>query len=379
MTAPDTTRPSRDLRPVSDYLRGFAMVLVLLSHYREHFLGGDPLWEGYGNAAVALFLVLSGYGNGLSLRAAGAWSWRGVLDFYLRRFTRIYPLYYVGLLSIALCSGAWPDWRALLGLEAPFWFVHAIIQCYLAAPILLAALARMGPGRFVLAATAGLALVNLAGYAAYAGLPGWARGNVLVFRHLFLGHVYLFAMGLALPSLALPASILAFPFRASASGSSPADSGASLTGGIGAADAVQGGAAPAEAGRGGAGPTARALGVLGLYLAFTLANGVTTASQALNLLNGCVFAAASVWVCAAMLNLGHVPPPGWALRAVGRASYPIYILEAAFHYVLLLSGPLDGARGVLRYLLFFPLFWLACRALDLGLSRLAALALPRRG
>ena len=96
-----------------DLLRGFAALAVLICHYRWFYArhpgdwrdvplpADDYLWPiyGYGGMAVQLFWILSGfvfavaygqYGKGLSVR-----------EFWLRRFSRLYPLHFATLLIVA--------------------------------------------------------------------------------------------------------------------------------------------------------------------------------------------------------------------------------------------------------------------------------------
>lgn len=105
-----------------DLLRGLAAMVVLICHYRWFFArfpgdwrtdvalpGYRVLWPIYdhGELAVPLFWVLSGfvfamaygrYGKGLS-----------VLEFWWRRFSRLYPLHFATLLLVAALQAA--SWR----------------------------------------------------------------------------------------------------------------------------------------------------------------------------------------------------------------------------------------------------------------------------
>lgn len=85
-------RPSRIYYPALDELRGIAIILVILVHnfsFIKLFAFG---WIG-----VDLFFVLSGFLiTDILLRTAGSKKW--LYHFYLRRFLRIFPLYYFSLL-----------------------------------------------------------------------------------------------------------------------------------------------------------------------------------------------------------------------------------------------------------------------------------------
>ncbi|HZI12960.1 MAG TPA: acyltransferase [Myxococcus sp.] len=90
--------------PVLDGVRGLAVLLVVLYHTihmnAENALGRAAWWlAGAGWAGVDLFFVLSGF-----LITGILWEAKGqpffFRNFYMRRFLRIFPLYY---LTLALC------------------------------------------------------------------------------------------------------------------------------------------------------------------------------------------------------------------------------------------------------------------------------------
>jgi peptidoglycan/LPS O-acetylase OafA/YrhL len=105
--------------PGLELLRGLAALAVCLGHVRAFLLpplrSGDYAWweqglyflSAQGEAAVWIFLVLSGYlvgGSVLQRRAAGTWSWSGYL---LRRGTRLWVVLVPALLLTFLCD----TWR----------------------------------------------------------------------------------------------------------------------------------------------------------------------------------------------------------------------------------------------------------------------------
>jgi peptidoglycan/LPS O-acetylase OafA/YrhL len=78
--------------PVLDGLRGIAILLVLLGHFRPPSASGGLLSSGW--VGVDLFFVLSGFLiTGILLDAKGAPGYFRV--FYLRRALRILPMYYL--------------------------------------------------------------------------------------------------------------------------------------------------------------------------------------------------------------------------------------------------------------------------------------------
>lgn len=94
-----------------DGLRALAVGVVMMSHYApDGFHLGIP-WGGFG---VHLFFIISGFLITRILRKAiGKPLSRSLLIFYVRRFLRIFPLYYFCLLWISVLG-----WGLDFGLEA---------------------------------------------------------------------------------------------------------------------------------------------------------------------------------------------------------------------------------------------------------------------
>ena len=98
----------RGYMPQLDALRALAVAAVAWSHWAPHEMHGGILWGPYG---VKLFFVLSGFlitSILLDCRAAGQESpggaWFALRSFYVRRFLRLMPLYYVTLVLAAICN-----------------------------------------------------------------------------------------------------------------------------------------------------------------------------------------------------------------------------------------------------------------------------------
>lgn len=97
---PQTTKP--DYLPMLDGLRGLMALWVFFGHVELWSLGKVPPW-GSPAIAVDIFMLLSGFLMAFhwELRRKHFQTVRGQMyDFYLRRFFRIAPLYYV-LLAVA--------------------------------------------------------------------------------------------------------------------------------------------------------------------------------------------------------------------------------------------------------------------------------------
>lgn len=94
-----------------DFVRGWAAVLVFFNH--AAILGGGPIWltgDRVGAEAVNAFMFASGfliyYQCATSSAYDGLRSAWGIRNFYIRRFFRIAPAYYVAL-AVALLLSHW--------------------------------------------------------------------------------------------------------------------------------------------------------------------------------------------------------------------------------------------------------------------------------
>lgn len=124
-----------------------------------------------GSQAVAVFLLLSGFGLtyalGESGRPAAGWS-----SWYRHRLLRLFPMYWVAhlvwLVSPFIVRTDPVDWRFLASFlgdriwpdslfyyaNPAWWFFGLILQLYLVFPLLMPTLRRLGPALFLLACVA---------------------------------------------------------------------------------------------------------------------------------------------------------------------------------------------------------------------------------
>lgn len=237
-----------------DFTKGFAMFWIILDHINWEIFGAFPIsdptndwpsvaerlnqlqplvghgiWNGpltlfhwfggLGGWGVQLFLIASGFGLTWSLlrHGDGAPDWRG---YYVRRFWRIYPMWWVAhLVMLALgiigAQGFAVDptrpgvWASLLGLRiggqqmyvfaASWWFVGMIIQFYALFPIFYWIFKRWGWQRFLAILLPVGIMVRALGLwvfdAPLAGmhyLDAWAHGAI------FLSRLPEFVLGMAL-------------------------------------------------------------------------------------------------------------------------------------------------------------------------------------
>lgn len=199
-------QPTPVARDTTAALRGIAILIVLLSHFLTNFVVSHDSFGHAGNAAVALFFIASGYGNAWSLKKRQAGGHFSLRQLYCDRFFRLYPLYWLALCGIWASTKAVPDVWAFSGLKAPYWFVSAIIQCAVAAPLLYRILRRVGPWRFSLSLFGLLAAATAGAMELPEDLRAMVFSNTVSYRNIVLGHIGFFGIGLALAFLPVAGS-----------------------------------------------------------------------------------------------------------------------------------------------------------------------------
>ena len=105
-------------RNVTTALKGIAILVVVSAHFASNFEEDFYIrWlTEYAIAVIAIFFVLSGYGIFQSLErrfAAGGSTARILLRFAFDRAVRIYPLYWLALLSMPLFLDPLPEYDRL--------------------------------------------------------------------------------------------------------------------------------------------------------------------------------------------------------------------------------------------------------------------------
>jgi peptidoglycan/LPS O-acetylase OafA/YrhL len=155
-----------------DGIRGLAALYVVSYHvFLRAFPGRSaehaPFWAagfGYGRFAVAVFIVLSGFSLGVGAARAD-WRLASVKNFACRRAWRILPPYWAALAFSLLMTWfvlAQPGWQVpdlksvavngllmqdVIGAPSPnraFWSIAIEAQLYLAFPLLILAVRRLG-------------------------------------------------------------------------------------------------------------------------------------------------------------------------------------------------------------------------------------------
>ncbi|MBK7972723.1 MAG: acyltransferase [Deltaproteobacteria bacterium] len=161
--------------------------------------------------AVAVFLVLSGFGLARSLgnveRPSQGWG-----RWYRRRLLRLFPLYWAAHLVILLAgplarldesldarllvsmSGLrlWPIETAWFYFNPSFWYFTLLVQLYAVFPLLWRVARRIGPLPFALGGLVVTAAVRWSLFAGWAISTHWAEGG------WFAGRMAEFALGIGL-------------------------------------------------------------------------------------------------------------------------------------------------------------------------------------
>ncbi|NDY41351.1 acyltransferase [Dissulfurirhabdus thermomarina] len=306
-----------DSRRTTDTLKGVAVAAVVANHYLILHL--SPRAAGFANAWIAVFFFLSGYGLYHSLARRGGGRWR---DFYVRRLTRIYPLLWAaGLVELVLRRGHFSLWT-FTGIHASghYWFVPALLQCYLAAPVLFLGLRRTAAGTLLCLAAAAAA-ANLACLA----FPGTA-GRAAAFLHaawrgvVFL-HVLVFAAGMWTAARGMAAR------------------------------------PPSAAAR--AGFWILAAGILAVMAGLKAQAGDPVAARLFDWLPVALILGWTVYA----LRFSVASP---AFAALGVVSYPVYLFHMPYYRVVdMVTGGLPGAAwGAFACLAGLPLLFMACRRLE---------------
>ncbi len=178
-----------------NYLKGLIIITVLLFHYYK--IGN------YANTLIAIFFVLSGYGLYYSFekRFKDGISAKKVLEFYLVRFIKIYSLLYLGFFLNYYFFGVVPsnlDYTGLY-LQGSYWFISAIIHCYLIAIPLYYMVKKMSVWNYLVYVTAAMVFLNLTYFMYLRYFITVAVSEPLMYRFFFMPYLLLFAYGMTLP------------------------------------------------------------------------------------------------------------------------------------------------------------------------------------
>ncbi len=184
-------------------LKGCAILSVLINHYVTLYIA--PQQTGYANGIIAIFFILSGYGIFYSLDKYKNYTLGNFKDFWGKRLIKIFPLYWLSLLIyFTLRQDIVPQNLVEVALAFPwnqapeiYWFITSLMQCYLLAPCLYLIIKKIKVRKYLL-------LIIILIFASFLIFPLVSlpyNRTYFVYRYLFLGHLFLFALGMAIPKL----------------------------------------------------------------------------------------------------------------------------------------------------------------------------------
>jgi peptidoglycan/LPS O-acetylase OafA/YrhL len=209
-------------RPQLDGLRALAIVMVLVSHFSA---SRSAALDVLGNMGVQLFFVLSGFlitGILLEQRAAGSGASGPHIGaapilrrFYVRRFVRIMPAYYLGIAVFVLPSeGLASFWHlayltnvqaTLLGTQAiyagHFWSLAVEEQFYLVWPLIMLLSSPNAARRTTWILVGAGPLFRLVWFAVFSGNVGYATLPFGCIDFLALGALIAFHSAYGRPRL----------------------------------------------------------------------------------------------------------------------------------------------------------------------------------
>lgn len=187
-------------RELTSYLKGIAILCVVSGHFSQRFMPAEL--PTYGNHLIAVFFLLSGFGLYYSLKTSDA-SHEPLFQFYLKRFLRIFPLYWVSFfIDLGFDGSATFDREMvydffLINFTDPprVWFLHALIPCYVFAPAVYTLIRKYGLRSLYIFIGVFTALNFI--------MPAMHAPDVRcwIYRHIYFSEYFLFCMGMLFPVL----------------------------------------------------------------------------------------------------------------------------------------------------------------------------------
>lgn len=107
-------------------LRGVAILIITAFHVILYY-DISPVFNVFGSVAVAVFLMLSGYGINES------WKKHGLKHYWLKKVRRVVLPYWLFLLVVAAVSRklVWRDFLLDISfIHSSYWFIEYLVRCY---------------------------------------------------------------------------------------------------------------------------------------------------------------------------------------------------------------------------------------------------------
>jgi peptidoglycan/LPS O-acetylase OafA/YrhL len=180
---------SMSRREITTYLKAIAILFVCLNHFVNGYVSDS--FKGYGNGFLPIFFILSGFGIHSSLAKGNGKSVMGSLSsFSKKRIVRVYPLYWIWSIINGF-PGAILGFFALNFVDPPFlWFIPAILQCYIIAPVLFFLYERLHFFYHIVLVTFLFVLANVVLFTG-----NYYPAPALGYRGMFFLHIFQFCLG----------------------------------------------------------------------------------------------------------------------------------------------------------------------------------------
>ena len=182
-------------KEVTNYLKAFAILAVCANHFINGYI--TKSLTGYANGFISIFFVLSGYGIYHSLKKHTNKPLSELfIVFYKKRLLRIYPLFWVWCILHSFPDGILGFFALDFVHPKTPWFIPAIIQCYIFAPLLFALTNRIKL-KYTIPAIFGLfTIINILLFS-----KGFSPVRAIGFRDLFFLHILQFYFGYILAQI----------------------------------------------------------------------------------------------------------------------------------------------------------------------------------
>lgn len=323
-----------DTRNTTDYVRGAAILIIIFSHFTsiDHgifFVRHSTL--GMLVSVVSVFFVLSGFGIYHSLVrdfSNKGISFQSVASYFFWRLIKLYPMYWFALavyhwynplnypIHVSFNQTLSTVFLVPIAHNAPnfLWFMTAIVQCYLWAPLLYLVQRKLGLKGFLFAISIVVVLILIV---RRNDLYGYFNPShqVFYFQNFLMAHVILFSSGMAIAQI-----VDAYPTKFKS-----------------------------------VGLTVISLAGLAFFAKVTL-DGISSAYAIVP------FIFFNFAFCLYLISLRPQLPFRRIFVLLGQNTMPLYLFHIAFFSLLIYAG-IIGARGIIGSvltILLFPVFVIAC-------------------
>lgn len=124
-----TIAPDKSIlsRPITDSLRGIAILIIIISHYSVYM--GAPMLGPFGGMGVAIFLFISGFGLNESFKK------NGLSGFWHKKISRVMIPYWITLVIISILY--WHNFHLreflfdIFGIKTSYWYIGFILRWYI--------------------------------------------------------------------------------------------------------------------------------------------------------------------------------------------------------------------------------------------------------